>query len=593
MHDTLAKLCSTLRCWGSVGRLEFAVVAMAAILVLTAAAGAGSATVATAASSRTDATASAIAPDTAELAPQLDAMFREAYPADEPGAAVIVVREEEVILRQGYGMADLELGVAMRPDMVFRLGSITKQFTAVAVMMLVQEGQIALDAPITTYLPDYPMQGHIITVEHLLTHTSGIANYTEIPEVMEDLAKDMAIAEMIATFQDIELSFEPGTRFRYSNSGYFLLGAIIEEVTGQSYADYIDQRIFQPLAMKRSFYGEHARIIPGRVRGYEKEQDTYVNTAYLSMTRPYAAGALLSTVDDLARWDAALYTDRLLPAAARERLWRSYTLADGSSADYGYGWLIGTYNGEPLLAHGGGIHGFVTFALRMPERKIFVAVLSNNPAGPTPQLLAQKAVAAACGEPLSWQRVDLSAEQLEKFVGVYRINEEETRVVTVEEGQLYTQRTGGGKNKAFPHGEKDFHYEHSLSHFWFELDESGQVNGMVMELFGGQQERAQRTDEPIPTGPAEVAVDPAIFESYVGVYELMPGFNVTVFREGDALMVQGTGQDDERVYPASETEFFLKVADVRFIFVVEPGADRASSLVVHQGSLEMTGKRVQ
>lgn len=593
MHVPLAKICSSLRSWGPAGRLEFAAVTMAAILVLTAGAGPGIATVATAASSRADAPVTAVAPDSAKLAPQLDAMFREAYPANEPGAAVIVVREDEVILRQGYGMADLELGVAMRPDMVFRLGSITKQFTAVAVMMLVQEGQIALDAPITTYLPDYPMQGHTITVEHLLTHTSGIANYTEIPEVMEDLAKDMSIDEMIATFRDIKLSFDPGTRYRYSNSGYYLLGAIIEQVTGQSYADFIDQRIFQPLAMKRSFYGEHARIIPGRVQGYEKERDTYVNATYLSMTRPYAAGALLSTVDDLARWDAALYTDRLLPAAARDRMWRSFTLADGSSAGYGYGWLVGTYDGEPLLVHGGGIHGFVTFALRMPERKIFVAVLSNNPAGSTPQLMAQKAVAAVCGDRVTWQRVELSPERLEKFVGVYRINEEETRVVTVEEGHLYTQRTGGSKNKAFPHGEKDFHYEHSLSHFWFEMDDGTQVTGMVMELFGGQQEKALRTDEPIPSGPAEVEVDPAIFASYVGVYELMPGFRVTVFREGDALMVQGTGQDAERVYAASETEFFLKVADVRFIFVVEPGADWASSLVVHQGSLEMTGKRVK
>ena len=248
------------------------------------------------------------------LPPQLDALFADAFPTDGPGASVIVVRDGRTVLRTGYGLADLEHGVPNGAGTVFRIGSVTKQFTAVAILMLAEEGKLSVDDDVTRHLPDYPTHGHKITLEHLLTHTAGVPEYLAIPGFMDDVRDDRTVSEMIDLFKDSELDFEPGSRWSYSNSGYVLLGAVIEKVSGQSYGDFIEQRIFQPLGMHDSSYETHGAIVANRARGYDNGDEGYVNARYVSMTIPYAAGSLLSTVDDMARWDAALYTDELCHA---------------------------------------------------------------------------------------------------------------------------------------------------------------------------------------------------------------------------------------------------------------------------------------
>ncbi|KPV51568.1 beta-lactamase, partial [Kouleothrix aurantiaca] len=228
------------------------------------------------------------------LAQQIDALAHELYAPDAPGAALIAVRDGETILRRGYGMAQLELGVAIEPEMVFRIGSITKQFTAVAILMLAGQGRLALNDPITRFLPDYPMGDARITVEHLLTHTSGIRSYTDMPEWLPLWRKDFTLTELIGLFKNEPMRFAPGTRWAYNNSGYILLGAMIEAVSGVSYESFLQQHIFDPLGMRHSCYDNTLRIVSGRVAGYEKEPDGYRNAEYLSMTQPHAAGALAS-----------------------------------------------------------------------------------------------------------------------------------------------------------------------------------------------------------------------------------------------------------------------------------------------------------
>src|SRR4051812_37064486 len=227
-------------------------------------------------------------------------------------------------------MANFELGVPITPDMVFRLASVTKQFTAVATLMLMEQGLLALDDPITRFWPDYPTHDHTITVEHLLTHTSGIRSYTDMPDWPPLWRKDFAVQELIDYFKDQPMPFAPGTRWAYNNSGYVLLGAIIEQLSGLSYAQFMQQRIFEPLGMRQSYYDRTPQIIPKRADGYQKGADGYTNAEYLSMTQPYAAGALASTVDDLARWDRALVSGTLLQPATLARAWTPYQLADGT-----------------------------------------------------------------------------------------------------------------------------------------------------------------------------------------------------------------------------------------------------------------------
>ena len=335
------------------------------------------------------------------VAEALERHFQESCKADAPGAAVIAVQDGETLFREACGLADLEHGIPLAPDMVFRLGSISKQFTAVAILMLEQEGKLEVSDEITRHLPDYPTHGKTITVEHLLTHTSGIPSYTGIEGWMaEKIRLDLDDEEMMEGWKDLPLEFEPGSRFAYNNSGYFMLGSIIEAISGMEYGVFIEEKIFKPLGMTSSYYDSETRIIPKRVHGYGPAEggEGYVNAPFLDMDQPGAAGGLMSTVDDLARWDASLYTDQLLPAAARGRLWTSYKLTDGEETGYGYGWAVGEHGGKKIIHHAGGIFGFSTNAIRIPEEKFYVAVLANG--GPlAPGQVSEQAARVFLGEP--------------------------------------------------------------------------------------------------------------------------------------------------------------------------------------------------
>lgn len=530
-----------------------------------------------------------------DMASKIDAVVTPAFPVSQPGAALIVVKDGKVLYRKAYGMANLELGVPLAPDMVFRIGSMTKQFTAVAIMMLAEQGKLSVSDPITTYLPDYPTQGHTITIEHLLTHTSGIQGYTEIPGWMTSkILSDMSTKELIDGFKKEPMGFAPGEKWAYSNSGYVLLGAIIEKASGETYEKFVKEHIFDPLGMKSTFYGSNDPIIPRRVEGYTGDPGQIANAHYLSMTQPYAAGSLLSSVDDLAAWDAALYTEKLLKRSSIQKMWSEYKLKDGSPTHYGYGWQIATLQGRPTVEHGGGIFGFSTYGLRLPDDHLYVAVLSNsdNPSA-DPGYLARKIAAVAIGEPFP-ERVAISVDPriLERYVGVYQIDKDSQRAVTIEEGKLYTQRTGGQRLQAKPFSDTEFFYENTLTHGRFVLDAQGQVTGMQMYQEGADQpQTAPKVAGAAKTRQA-ISLDPAVYDRYVGEYELAAGFILTVTREGDRLMTQATGQDKVEVFPESESEFFLKVVDAQITFVKSPDGS-VNELILHQGGREMHAKRVK
>jgi D-alanyl-D-alanine carboxypeptidase len=540
-------------------------------------------------------TAAATQPPTParSIAAQYDAVVKGALPADQPGGAVIVLKNDQVLYRKAYGMANLELGVPLQPDMVFRLGSLTKQFTATAIMLLLQDGKLALEDPIEKYLPGYPTQGHVITIEHLLTHTSGIQSYTDIPGWMANrILNDMTVQELVDGFKKEPMQFAPGERYAYNNSAFVLLGAIIEKVSGKSYEAFLKERIFDPLQMTSTYYGSNAPIIPKRVEGYTGDGGATRNARYLSMTQPYSAGSLVSSVDDLARWDASLYTGQLLTPASLQRMWTPYTLRDGKSTDYGYGWAISKLRGHRSIEHGGGIPGFSTYALRLPDDRVYVAVLCNsdNPKA-APGYLAKRLAAMAIGDPFpSPVAVKVDPKVLAGHVGAYEIDKSTRRTVTVENGKLYTQRSGQQRLEALPSSETEFFYENSLTRMRFERDASGRTTTMLMFQEGVEQpERAVRVADTV-TAPAEVRVDPSIYDAYVGQYELAPGFVLTVTREGDHLMTQATGQSKVEIFPASETEFFLKVVDARVTFVRGPGG-KVDQLVLHQGGRDMAARR--
>ena len=531
----------------------------------------------------------------AKLAQEIDKILAGIYPPNEPGAVVIVTKNDQPLFRKAYGMADLELGVKLEPDMIFRIGSITKQFTAVAILMLAEQGKLDLNDELTKFLPDFPTHNHKITVEQLLTHTSGIKSYTGMSEWMPMMRKDLTLQELIDIFKNQPPDFAPDERWDYNNSAYVLLGAIIEKISGASYEEFIQKNIFDALGMKHSFYGSASRVIARRIPGYEKGNNGYQNAAYLSMTQPYAAGSLLSSVDDLALWDAALYTNKLLKQASLQRAWTSYRLKSDEATNYGYGWAIGEYEGHRLIMHGGGINGFITNAIRLPNEHIYVAVLTNcEGREPSPMEVSLRIAALALNKPMREPAaIALPENALEAYVGVYQIDEKRERVITRMAAQLYSQASGGTKKEIFPMSETVFFFKDDNSvRFHFKKDAAGKIIEMDARRYYGPREIAKKTDKPIPTERQTISVDAASYAQYAGEYELAPGFTLTITHEGAQLMAQATGQPKFEIFPEEEHKFFLKVVDAQIEFIKETSG-KIASLILHQGGRDMPGKRIK
>ena len=529
-----------------------------------------------------------------QLSRAIDEMLSKAYPAGEPGAAAIVVKDGKTILRKGYGMADMELGVRVEPDMVFRLGSITKQFTAASILLLAEQGKLSLSDDLTKFFPDYPTKGRAITVEHLLTHTSGIRSYTSIPAWRTMWRKDMKVAELVELFKNEPMDFAPGEQWAYNNSGYILLGAIIEKLSGQTYEQFVEKNIFEPLGMKNSFYGSATRLIPRRVPGYTKTREGAIaNAEYLSMTQPYAAGSLLSTVDDLARWDAALYTERVMKQASLQKAFTPYLLKGGVPTGYGYGWMRMQYEGRSVIEHGGGIHGFSTSAIRVPEDRVFVAILTNRDYQ-TPDELALRVAALAIGRPIRPAvAVTLQPELLDQLVGVYQINERETYAVRRDGGRLFIQRNAGRLAEVFPLSATEFFYDkESPDRLTFAKDAAGKVTGLKVSRRVGPPTLAGRTDKPLPKEREAIKLAADVLERYVGVYEVAPGVSFTVTRRDDRLFAQPTGQSEAELFALSEKQFFLKVVDAQIEFQTGEGG-KVTGFLLHQGGRDIPAKKVK
>jgi CubicO group peptidase (beta-lactamase class C family) len=317
--------------------------------------------------------------DLHSLLPRIDSLvLAELGQTPSAGLSVAVQRGADLLLAKGYGSADLENSVPITTETVFRIGSITKQFTAVSVLRLMERGRIRLQDPITRFLPGFPTQGHTVTIHHLLTHTSGIKSYTGDERFEELSRRDLADEELLELFVHDTFDFAPGEQWKYNNSAYYLLGMIIEEITGQEYADYLDEHIFDPLGMTGSSYCDLRAMVPHRARGYSVDDGELVNSAPISMNTPGAAGALCSTTLDLLRWQRALDGNRLISPESRRLMLTSAVLNDGETTGYGYGLGIGDLEGHPTVSHGGGINGFSTALATYPDDDLVVVVLGNT-----------------------------------------------------------------------------------------------------------------------------------------------------------------------------------------------------------------------
>lgn len=308
----------------------------------------------------------------------VDAIVRAAMQQRKtPGAAVGIVRDGVLEVSRAYGYADLELRVAARPDHLFEIGSVTKQFTAVCVMLLVEEGKVRLDAPAADYVEGLPPAWGAVTVRQAMNHTGGLPNYTAQPGF--SWGRDYTPETILALVKDKPLEFAPGERMAYSNTGYYLLGRLIANVSGMTYGEFLTERILRPAGMSRTRLSER-EVIPNRAHGYTLG-DTITNAPMVLNVTAGAAGAMLSSVEDMAKWEAALANRRFLSPASYERLWAPTRLNDGGYSPYALGWVVYERKGRRVMTHAGGTAGFSSVVTRVEPEKLAIIVLCNAPMG--------------------------------------------------------------------------------------------------------------------------------------------------------------------------------------------------------------------
>jgi CubicO group peptidase (beta-lactamase class C family) len=553
---------------------------------------------------------------------QLDELLNQYLDYGKFNGSVLVADQGKVMYKKGFGMANMEWDIPNKPNTKHRLGSVTKQFTAMLILQLVAEGKIDLQAPITTYLPDYPKEnGDKITTHHLLTHSSGIPNYTAFPDFFAAESRNPYTPDQfVKKFEDKELEFTPGEKFNYSNSGYFLLGVLIEKLSGKTYEEMLHEKIFTPLGMHDTGYDNHKDILKNRATGYEKNGTSFINSAYLDMSIPYAAGSLYSTVEDLYLWDQALYTTTLLPQKYMDLFFTPYIAAFGNS-QYAYGWGVGkevignTTDSITVISHGGGINGFNTNISRSPSNKSLVVLLNNTGGAPLGEM-TRSIIGIMHGKTYDIPKKSLAYDFLNviKSKGIkaglayYNTNKEGDNFELNENemNQIGYQLMGNGTVEeaaqvfklnidAFPKSPNAYD---SYGEALMKLDDtegaitnykkSIEINPANQNGIDMLKKLGVNTNDLVK----EVVVPEAILKTYIGIYELTPDFKITISKEGNQMKAQATGQPIADIYPKSNEEFYLKVVTAQVIFNKGENGE-IESLTLFQGGQEMMGKKME
>ncbi len=544
-------------------------------------------------------------------AEQIDALLTQYHEVGQFNGAVLAAEGDDVLYEKGFGDANMEWDIPNAPDTRFRIGSVTKQFTAALILQLMEEGKIDLQGHVTDYLSDYPAaSGDRITIHQLLNHTSGLPNYTSLPGFMRDDARDpYAPDSFLAVFSGLDLDFEPGTEWNYSNSGYFLLGAIIEHVTGKPYDEVLRERILAPLGLDDTGYDHTDAIIEHRAEGYERAGRSYRHAAYLDSSIPYAAGMMYSTVGDLLRWTRALHGGGVF-----ERPETLEMMTTPGMEGYGYGIGIGNIPvGDAkvrMIRHSGGINGFNSQLWYMPNEAYTIAVLDNG--GGNSGAVADAVARVLYDQPTTAPVVSI-AEPLTETVETDGVDAAVARYRELK----------ANEPDAYDFGESELN---GLGYYYLgrgEIDTAIRIFQLNVEMFpeafnpydslgeayleAGNRELsivnykkalelnpgAQTAKDALRRlGVEDVAIDPDVINDYVGSYEAQPTFVFTVTTEDERLFVQATGQPRFEIFPSAEDEFYLTVVDAQISFNRDASGE-VESLTLRQNGQHMPAPKVE
>ena len=493
--------------------------------------------------------------------------LRELTTGDVPGVAVLVARDGKIVFQGGFGLADLTTKSPITVETKFRIGSISKQFTAAAVLRLAEQHKLALDDSLEKFFPGFP-HGRDVTLRQLLTHTSGIHSYTDKPEFLGRVTNAIAPADLIAWFRDDPPDFAPGAGFHYDNSGYFLLGEIVAKVSGKPLADYLRETFFEPLGMKNTGTYQNSAPPPGMALGYSYADGKFAPALDWDMSWASGCGALYSTVGDLFRWNEAFFGGRVVNAASFKAATTPVELPAGvDGMNYGYGLVMASLRGLSTIGHSGGLNGWSSELLRFPEQHCTIVVLAN--ALPTAPGLAPGEITRSLAEKLLADEIkalppptedtSVDPKSFRDYAGRYDYHGA-VLTVSVEGDALFAQLTGQAKYRIFPKGRDEFFWKVADAQVVFLRDTNGQVNA-ARHTQNGITFRAPRL-----TGTV-VELTPKQLDAFVGQYQYGPGAVLTVSRDGSQLQAQLTGQPQFPIFPKSQTEFEWRVvkASVRFV----------------------------
>jgi CubicO group peptidase (beta-lactamase class C family) len=495
----------------------------------------------------------------------IDNFYSSLKGKEAPGIALLVAKEGKVLYKKGFGYADVKSKIPVTPDTKFRIGSVTKQFTAAAILKLQEKNLLSVNDKLSKYVPDFA-RGDEVTIHHLLTHTSGIHSYTGRGDFIAKVTKTVSPDTLINTIKNDPYDFNPGERMLYNNSGYFLLGYIIGKVSGKPYDVYLKETFFDPLKMENTGMHYAGIKLQNEAKGYAKDNGKYDDALNWDMSWAGAAGALYSTVDDLLKWNEALFGGKVLNEKSLNAALTPAVLKNGAEPgmQYGYGLIKSKFRGTEIIGHGGGLHGFITQLSYYPTEKLTVVMFSNT-AEPEvnfdPNKIAEVFLWDKMEKQKSYTESSVKPADLKIFTGRYDLLGSAVIIITEENNKLYAQLTGQPKFEIFPSSENEFFWKVVDAKIKFIKDEKGEISQAILYQ-NGQELKAKRLPE-----EKIVQINPAILDNYIGKYKLNDNIIVTVSKENNKLFAQPTNQAKVELLPLSETDFVIKEINAKVSFV--------------------------
>lgn len=495
----------------------------------------------------------------------VEAMYSKLKGKDKPGIALLVARDGKIEYENGFGFADLANKTKITPQTKFRIGSITKQFIASAIMKLQEDGKISLNDRLSKFFPEFP-RGDEVTIHHLLTHTSGIYSFTNKDSFLIDVVKPITNEQELKYFMNERYDFNPGDRYQYNNSGYFLLGYIIEKITGDKYGNYLKKTLFDPIGMTNTGVHTPKIQLTNEALGYQKQNDKYDRALNWNMDWAGGAGSLYSTVEDLYKWEEALFNNKVLSPESLKAATTPVKLNNGQeppAMKYGYGLGMTDYRGMDVVSHSGGLHGFISQLLRLPKEKLTVVMLTNVMPPEVeidPMKVAELFVWKDMQKQQSFKQQAVQEKDIDKYTGRYDFTNGMVMLISKEGEGLFAQLSGQPKYPVFQSSPGNYFWKVVEARIQFLSDENGNVTHAKFE------QGSFNVDAPKMKDLTFVQVDTAVFRELVGVYKYRPGTDIKIFTENGKLYGQATGDNRYELFAISELEYHIRELNAGFTF---------------------------